>query len=207
MKYYVNSQQFDTDSQTNLRIISQLVDREVFCCMTSEIEYILSRAGYGDSDYPFDDEDTEFGCKKRCEKCGSVDDFIEINTYGLPADNFYTDDDGFYICPICDCGWDILEEARDCCSHETIARCNTCNRLYNEIDYDYLDDVYPEIFEWWAVSNWLGEKLKEQNQVVIESYGKSYWGRQTTGQSISLDSCMANIALGMEILEGQSHQW
>lgn len=50
-------------------------------------------------------------------------------------------------------------------------------------------------------------ELAEQGCVVIESYGKSYWGRTTTGQSISLDGCIASIAKKLQILEGMENEW
>lgn len=70
-----------------------------------------------------------------------------------------------------------------------------------------LDTKPEEIYEWWAVTNWFGEKLKEQGCVVIEAWGKSYWGRCTTGQSISLDGCIVNIAKSMQILDGMENEW
>ena len=65
----------------------------------------------------------------------------------------------------------------------------------------------PKSFEWWAVSNWFGEKLKARGEVVLDCWGKSYWGRQTTGQAISLDYVIASIADEMQILDGQAHSW
>jgi hypothetical protein len=42
---------------------------------------------------------------------------------------------------------------------------------------------------------------------VIDAYGKRYWGRQGTGQSIILDSVIEQIAYDLEILEGQPNSW
>lgn len=130
MTYEVNGVTYSSDSGKNQRILDMLVNREVYCCMTQEIEYILSRIYDNYDNSPFDENDL-----------------------------------------------DLLL----CCE--------------------------DEIYEWWAVSTWLGEKLKEQGCVVIDSYCKSYWGRCTTGQSISLDCCMANIAKDMGILEGMEYDW
>jgi hypothetical protein len=68
-------------------------------------------------------------------------------------------------------------------------------------------DELPEVFEWWGVSSWFAEKLKEQGQVVIDEYQTSIWGRQTTGQAILLDSVVSRICEGMQILEGQANDW
>lgn len=59
--------------------------------------------------------------------------------------------------------------------------------LYTEEEYEYLDEKPQEVYEWWAVTNWLGDKLKERGEVVIEGWGHWYWGRGNTGQGIALD--------------------
>lgn len=63
---------------------------------------------------------------------------------------------------------------------------------YGRID---ADDYRREVFEYWAVSDWLGRKLKERGEIVVELYGASVWGRCTTGQAILLDGVIRNIAL------------
>lgn len=51
----------------------------------------------------------------------------------------------------------------------------------------------PEVFEWWAVSRHLFQKLDGQCQPVLEYAGNYWWGRCTTGQSIILDSILFRI--------------
>ena len=53
---------------------------------------------------------------------------------------------------------------------------------------------YPEIYEFWAVSEWLGDKLKEKGEVTFEMLDFMVWGRQTTGQAIKLDEVIQEIA-------------
>ena len=55
---------------------------------------------------------------------------------------------------------------------------------------------YPEIYEYWAVTEWLAEKLKEKGEVVFELWDFHVWGRQTTGQAIKLDPVIQEITLG-----------
>lgn len=128
MSYVVNGTEYNSWSTKNQKILKSLVEREVYCCVTSELEYMISRIPFNDSNNPFSKE-------------------------------------------------------------------------------DYNNSYSHEIFEWWAVTNWFGEKLKEQGCVIIETWGKSYWGRCTTGQSIILDGCILDIAKSMEILEGMEHEW
>ena len=53
---------------------------------------------------------------------------------------------------------------------------------------------YPEIYEYWAVSKWLGDRLKEQGEIIFEMLDFNVWGRQCTGQAILLDNVIQEIA-------------
>lgn len=209
MSYIINGVQYDYCSAKNQSIVDKLVNREVFCCMTSEMEYMLGRVYEGDDDNPFDENDyIEALCYRPvCSECGECDDFEKIDLSDLDDDDFKKSD-GTYVCPVCDCEYDTLDEAKECCSYEdNLYRCSYCKEVFSEHDYDRLDSKPAEVFEWWAVSTWFGEKLKEQGCVVIDAWGKSYWGRETTGQAISLDWCIIQIAADMGILDGMEHEW
>lgn len=57
-----------------------------------------------------------------------------------------------------------------------------------------LEPCENEVFEYWAVSAWLGEKLKEQGELVDDDFlGLCVWGRTTTGQSICMDGVIEAI--------------
>jgi hypothetical protein len=68
-----------------------------------------------------------------------------------------------------------------------------------------LETEPAEVFEWWAVSTWLAEKLEEEGECIINQ--ESIWGRQTTGQAILLDYVISKICAKLEILEGQENSW
>ncbi len=52
-----------------------------------------------------------------------------------------------------------------------------------------------EVFEHWAVSPWLAEKLAAEGERVDTDFaGLNVWGRTTTGQSISMDAVIRKIA-------------
>lgn len=68
-----------------------------------------------------------------------------------------------------------------------------------------LESEYPEIYEYWIVSNYLLGKLKEHGECVIES--ENIWGRCSTGQAILLDAVISRICEEMEILDGQANSW
>ena len=51
-----------------------------------------------------------------------------------------------------------------------------------------------EVLEWWIVSKWFYEKLKEQGEVVVSYDGfNHFWGRTCSGQAISMDSVIEHI--------------
>lgn len=71
----------------------------------------------------------------------------------------------------------------------------TITNYYNEDT-----EEYAEVCEWWVVSSWLCDKLKEHGQVVITS--ENIWGRCTSGQAIFLDSVISDICKELGMLEG-----
>ena len=74
-------------------------------------------------------------------------------------------------------------------------KCPYCGRL---LDADGMD-MYPvEIFEYWLVSPYLGRKLRESGEPVLERCGAWIWGRTCTGQAIALDWVIEKIALRKE---------
>ncbi len=53
--------------------------------------------------------------------------------------------------------------------------------------------IEQEIFEWYAVSDWLAKQLKEHNEPVLENDYGTWWGRTCTGQAIAMDSVIEDI--------------
>lgn len=52
----------------------------------------------------------------------------------------------------------------------------------------------PEVYEYWLVTPWLAEKLEAHGELVTEFCDLNIWGRQTTGQLISEDGIIDDIA-------------
>ena len=65
----------------------------------------------------------------------------------------------------------------------------------DKIDMDclYRDDG-EEVLEWWLVTLWLAEQLKEQGETVIDCLGCRWWGRTSSGQAVYMDSVIQEIA-------------
>jgi hypothetical protein len=59
-------------------------------------------------------------------------------------------------------------------------------------DRDSWDE--PEVYEFWAVDEWLYDKLTEKGEITFEYLDFYIWGRQTTGQAIYLDEVIQEIA-------------
>lgn len=76
----------------------------------------------------------------------------------------------------------------------------------NDGGYDWETEP-QEIYEWWAVSQYLFGKLKDLGYCVVDAGSCYIWGRSITGQAILLDHCISKICAEMEILEGQSNSW
>lgn len=70
--------------------------------------------------------------------------------------------------------------------------CYGCPHCAHE--FDDADSETAEVYEWWAVTEWLADRLREQGEVLYESGDAWIWGRQTTGQAILLDGVVQTIA-------------
>jgi len=68
--------------------------------------------------------------------------------------------------------------------------------LYNAKNYkeDKETGKYPKIYEFWAVGEWLGDRLEEKGEIIFKIPNFIVWGRQTTGQAIKLDEVIQEIA-------------
>lgn len=57
-----------------------------------------------------------------------------------------------------------------------------------------LDPCQWEIYEHWAISEWLAEKLEAKGERIDRNFaGLCVWGRTCTGQSISMDGVIVEI--------------
>ena len=51
-----------------------------------------------------------------------------------------------------------------------------------------------EVYEHWLVSDWLLSKLRDQEEVILETDFETWWGRGCSGQAIKLDYNIQKIA-------------
>ena len=55
-------------------------------------------------------------------------------------------------------------------------------------------DNPKEIYEWYLVSDWFFDRLKEINEPILNNDYGEYWGRCCTGQAIYLDYVIQELA-------------
>ncbi len=58
---------------------------------------------------------------------------------------------------------------------------------------------HEDVYEYWFISDWLADKLEDKGEIVLHEFADFYsvWGRSTTGQAISMDSVIEDIAKGL----------
>lgn len=187
------------NSIKNQSIKEKFVSREILANVNGMVEYILQKS-YEDNNAPFTIDD-----------CENYYTYPEWSKTVLGEDLYFeggTEDDKQTFLQNFD---RLIEESEDLFNNEEISE-ETHERnlqLIEEAKTEFeeaTEESEPaDVYEWWLVTGWLCEKLKQQGQVVIESEG--IWGRKTTGQAILLDAVISRICEGMEILEGQQHEW
>jgi hypothetical protein len=52
-----------------------------------------------------------------------------------------------------------------------------------------------EAYEWWLVTEWLHEQLRDNGEIVADDGQSHWWGRQCSGQSIKLDPTFYELAV------------
>ena len=179
--YTIHDKEYNYNSSINQNIKGEFVSREIYCNVSELMEYSFKQSWeYTDAPYKYDDIENLYD--------NSEETIKEYITYSNFSDQEIKEQlEEFDASSIDELDYDQLLELAEKLGFESESR---------------------EIYEWWAVSNWLAEKLKEKGYpVIINNYRCSYWGRTTTGQVILLDSVISSICYDLEILEGQKLSW
>ena len=51
-------------------------------------------------------------------------------------------------------------------------------------------DEDTDVLEWWLVTPYMADMLKNNGEVILAAYDCYWWGRQTSGQGLSMDELM-----------------
>ena len=55
-------------------------------------------------------------------------------------------------------------------------------------------DDSSEVLEWWLVTPYMADMLKEKGEVILSDYDCYWWGRTTSGQALYMDGVIQEIA-------------
>jgi len=169
---------YDFNSSKNQTIKGQFVEREICACISDMAEYLFSYDGDKYADW----DEWENIYVTRCQECGEiVDEWKEVDENDIE----HLEED-------------IADEYLD-----YGVKCPHCGAIHEEEP----EPETQEILEYWIVSPWLGEKLKDKGEPVLERWGGWIWGRTCSGQAILLDNVISEICYDLEILEGQLYEW
>ena len=58
-------------------------------------------------------------------------------------------------------------------------------------------EEFDDVFEWWLVTPYMAEMLKDNGEVIFADYDCYWWGRQTSGQALWMDWVIQKIAEDM----------
>lgn len=162
---------FDINLSENQDIKAKFVSQNVFANMSMIIQD-LSNHESGD----YYDELMEFNCIVDLD--GTIDDSNYTVVKNSTGGYEWVDYDDSENCS--DEGFETEKKAMADCINQ------------NDIDVQYL-----EILEYWSVSDYMSNKLREKGHAVIEMHGHNIWGRTTSGQAISLDNVVSAICHDM----------
>jgi hypothetical protein len=192
---------FDSNSNVNQEIKGQFIGIHVHANVNQLIEFILSATSqhnFKDAPFTFDDIENFYSYPEWSGKVlgenlyfggGSEDDknnfLAEFERLEQETEELFEAEEISEVTK--DKNLEAIQEAKE--------------------EIEALETEPAEVYEWWLVSDYLGEKLRQEGQVILEDGNNFYWGRQTTGQAILLDGVISRITSGMEILDGQPNSW
>ena len=187
----------NTNSVKNQDIKRQFIQREVYCNVNSLVEYCLKM---DDSDSPvnLDELENYYTYPEWSKKVVGENLFFEGGTED-DKEKFLEEFDR------------LIEESQQLLDDEEISEAtheaNVKQIEEAKEEFELLETEPQEVYEWWAISSYLYEKLKNRGEVVCDAGSCYVWGRTTTGQAILLDGIISRICAEMEILEGQAYEW
>lgn len=135
------------------------------------------------------------------EECGRVvDRDVLLNVNGVVEKLFEHEPDlrddceNAWVRQCPECGECVPQDAEMADEDADGVPAHQCAHCKNYIDLDICDTEPQEVYEWWAVSSWLADRLAEHDEVLHRDlYGLIVWGRCTTGQAILLDGVIVAI--------------
>lgn len=166
--------------------IEQMVQREVLCCMSSLVATLAQSYGH---DAKAGNTLSELQ-EQASELAAPVLDYEEA---AIQEGKYLLCGDGHKY-------WCLTGTPA-----RADAKCATAEGFCMAHD---IDPYEWEVYEHWAVSQWLAEKLVAHGERVDTDFaGLNIWARTTTGQAISMDGCIERIYAEMTkpcVAEGEA---
>lgn len=161
----------------------RIVDQEVLCCVSHLVSTLAE--GYGE---PITAKPLREFCEQAWELSTPVADYEEAAIqegwkHGGDGDGFWYNSKEFesWKVALSDDGATTYEDAEELCRAEDIE------------PYD------REVFEHWAVSNWLADKLEAAGEKVDRDFANlNVWARTTSGQGIAQDYVIGKIVKALQ---------
>lgn len=170
------------------RRAARLVEREVHACMSSLVATLA--AGYGDTGNPVSG--------RRSELASLTEQAMELAA-PVPDYESAAREAGWAVTRLDGAGESDVEffAWRGANAKEPDAETGIAPSEADAWQWACQDDIEPyelEVFEHWAVSSWLAEKLIAKGERVDTDFaGLNVWARTTAGQAISVDSVIGEI--------------
>lgn len=186
--------------------IARIVANEIIYCVTSLVEDLLSNdlVVWDDVENIYINHTDKIG--ELSDLLDDLNDEVDNNQDALKelktdsndtkreideADNSYTADD-----------MDVLYSTFNNIQNRIVANVLELGHLQEQIQ-DVSSEISvlteeqetpQEALEWWIVTDWMYEKLKEMNEIVLACDYFKVWGRGTSGQSIEIDTVIEELA-------------
>lgn len=164
------------DGHTLQQAASDLVAREVLCCMSSMVSTLCSgEVASG--------RDLSNLCEQAQDLCAPVLDYEEAASEA--GWEHGGDNGGFWFNGREFDSWKAAASSDDAATYA----------MPEEVcDFEGIEPHELEVFEHWAVSQWLGDMLQAKGERVDDDFaGLVVWARTTTGQAISMDAVIQEI--------------
>ena len=200
--------------------VEQIIRNEVLCCVSCMVEELGKLAGNATETPDWYDDYVELCCSYDYEEaamdyvCGlndltdleaTVDEVgywsdamdcteymnerLEFELLQLEGGEEFKDFDEWFE----ELSTDAAEKACSAIHRYILENVNDYREFCDNLGIDALG-YSKEVFEYWAVSGWLGRKLREKGETVVDLLGLTIFGRATTGQSMTIDSVFLEIA-------------
>lgn len=206
--YYVDGASHSECSLKNQKILELFVRKEVLKDISELVQYVFDTATT-DNAPPFSMEDIQYEYALCCPNCGeeTLEEVVVEPGMVHPEYDNAADPDERYLCPVCGTPYGTQEEARQCCVGQIAYLCTNCQFLISQERLDEMEsDSAPVDCVWYLVTDWLGSKLKDFGEIVIQTPDYSIWGCTSAGK-VTEESVIQQICADLGILEGQSHEW